>query len=82
MGYFIWSLGTQLLLGDPICLFIYTIVLYQFFAERIQLEESLLLEFFPEDYAVYRQSCHAGIPFLAWHKRLVGDWSAEQAKHS
>jgi len=78
-GYYIWSLGTQLLLGNSICLIVYTIVLYQFFAERIEVEESRLLEFFPE-YAAYRQSCHAGIPFLAWHKKLTSDWSVGQAK--
>ena len=35
-GFFWWGLGTQLVLGNPICFPVYAIVLWRFFASRIQ----------------------------------------------
>ena len=35
-GFFWWGLGTQLVLGNPICLVAYTLVLWQFFSRRIR----------------------------------------------
>ena len=35
-GFFWWGLGTQLALGNPICFAMYAVVLWKFFASRIQ----------------------------------------------
>lgn len=35
-GYFWWALGTQLMLGNVICLILYAIILWKFFSIRIQ----------------------------------------------
>jgi protein-S-isoprenylcysteine O-methyltransferase len=35
-GFFWWGLGTQLVLGNPICFLAYAVVLWKFFANRIQ----------------------------------------------
>lgn len=63
-GFFWWGLGTQLLLGNPLCFAAYTVVLWRFFAERIEREEKLLVAFFGNEYVVYRKSTHVGIPFI------------------
>ena len=34
-GFFWWGLGTQLVLGNPVCFLGYTVVLWKFFAHRI-----------------------------------------------
>jgi protein-S-isoprenylcysteine O-methyltransferase len=40
-GFFWWALGTQLLVGNKICLLGYTVVLWRFFARRISGESEL-----------------------------------------
>jgi protein-S-isoprenylcysteine O-methyltransferase len=39
-GFFWWGLGTQLVLGNPICFAVYALVLWKFFAYRIQSRSS------------------------------------------
>lgn len=63
-GFFYWGIGTQLVLGNPICFVAYTIVLWRFFASRVKHEEALLVEFFGEDYTHYKQKVGTGIPFV------------------
>jgi protein-S-isoprenylcysteine O-methyltransferase len=63
-GFYLWSLGTQIMLGNLICLFGYVFVLHRFFSERIQLEEYHLVKFFPE-YTQYQRKCWSGIPCIA-----------------
>ena len=41
-GFFWWSLGTQIVMGNPFCLVVYAVVLWRFFAIRIK---SLSLSF-------------------------------------
>ncbi|XP_066916071.1 protein-S-isoprenylcysteine O-methyltransferase-like [Clytia hemisphaerica] len=64
VGWFIWSVGTQILLFNPICLVGYTYASWTFFNERIFDEEAYLLDFFGEDYAVYMKNVATGIPFI------------------
>ena len=63
-GWFYWSLGTQLLLCNPICFIFYTYATWQFFANRIPYEEDTLVEIYGEEYAIYAQSTLIGIPFI------------------
>lgn len=63
-GFFYWGVGTQLVLGNPICFVGYVIVLWKFFSSRIQSEEGDLVRFFADDYIEYRRKVGTGMPFI------------------
>lgn len=63
VGWFNWSIGTQLLLCNPVCLVGYTVASWLFFKERIEDEEESLIMFFGEDYLEYKRKVGTGIPF-------------------
>jgi protein-S-isoprenylcysteine O-methyltransferase len=64
LGWFLWSLGSQILLSNPLCFVGFLIVSLKFFKERIELEEFWLVLFFGEDYEAYRERVPSRIPFL------------------
>lgn len=64
-GWFYWSIGTQILLCNPICTLAYACVSWQFFSKRIPYEEELLLRFYKEQYATYMRSSIIGIPLIS-----------------
>ncbi|PTU18587.1 hypothetical protein P175DRAFT_0442130 [Aspergillus ochraceoroseus IBT 24754] len=61
-GFFWWGLGTQLLLGNVVCLVGYAVVLWHFFNSRIAREERFLIAFFGDEYVQYRKRSWVGIP--------------------
>jgi protein-S-isoprenylcysteine O-methyltransferase len=63
-GWFYWSIGTQLLLCNPICIIAYTGASWSFFNARIPHEENLLLKFYPAGYPEYLRRTYIGIPFI------------------
>lgn len=63
-GYFWWALGTQLMLGNVFCFFIYAAILWKFFSVRIQKEELSLIAFFGQDYKNFRDRTPVYIPFI------------------
>ncbi|TKA29792.1 hypothetical protein B0A50_03156 [Salinomyces thailandicus] len=63
-GFFWWALGTQVLVGNKMCLFGYLIVLWTFFHRRIIAEEKTLMAFFGKDYEDFRKRTPTGIPFI------------------
>lgn len=63
-GFFLWALGTQMILGNGLCLAGYGWVLFRFFRERIQEEEKYLVDFFPAEYEKYRRICNSGFPCI------------------
>jgi len=63
-GFFWWGLGTQIMLGNPVCFVGYTLVLWKFFNNRIRGEEELLVEFFEDEYQEYRARTPTLIPFI------------------
>ena len=63
-GFFWWALGTQLLLGNCVCLVAYAVLLWRFFRSRTRKEEQLLIEFFGKAYEEYRLKTSVGIPFI------------------
>lgn len=64
-GWFYWSMGTQIILLNPVCLIGYIVASYKFFKQRILDEELILIEFFGNDYIAYKkQVLSTGIPFL------------------
>ncbi|XP_076180826.1 isoprenylcysteine carboxylmethyltransferase ste14 isoform X1 [Ptiloglossa arizonensis] len=64
VGWFYWSIGTQLILQNPICLLAYTVVSWRFFHDRILIEEVTLLNFFKQDYVEYQKVVGTGLPFI------------------
>ncbi|KAL4221735.1 hypothetical protein ACF0H5_019990 [Mactra antiquata] len=64
LGWFLWSIGTQVILFNPVCLVGYTIVSWRFFRERIFEEEIYLISFFGEDYVNYKKHVRSGLPFI------------------
>ncbi|XP_061758361.1 protein-S-isoprenylcysteine O-methyltransferase-like [Nerophis ophidion] len=65
VGWFYWSVGTQVLLCNPICTLGYTIASWRFFRERIEEEEISLINFFAEDYVEYKKRVPTGLPFIS-----------------
>ncbi len=63
-GWILWSVGTQIVLGNPVCILAYSYVSWAFFHERIAIEEYTLLQFFGEDYEKYQKKVPTGIPFI------------------
>ncbi len=63
-GWFFWSIGTQILLANPICTVLYTIATWKFFKSRILYEEFHLIKFFGKQYLNYQSRVPSGIPFV------------------
>lgn len=64
LGWFIWALGTQVLLANPFSLILYLVTSWKFFKQRIQIEEYYLKKLFPH-YQSYRLQTPTLIPFIA-----------------
>jgi len=63
-GFYYWSIGTQLVLGNFISAILFAIASWMFFHRRIPFEEQTLLKLFPEEYPDYRNKTFIGIPFI------------------
>jgi len=64
VGWFYWSVGTQLVLANPICTVAYAFASWSFFKTRVEEEEITLLNFFQEDYVAYKEKVATGLPFI------------------
>ncbi|KAI5821023.1 prenylcystein carboxymethyl transferase [Pyronema omphalodes] len=62
-GYYWWAVGTQVMLGNPICTLGFAAFLWMFFSNRVKHEEEYLISFFRE-YSDYRKRSWVGIPFI------------------
>lgn len=63
LGWYIWAVGTQVMLVNPLCVCAFAYVSWRFFYQRIQIEERLLNNFFPA-YQEYAARTPTLIPFL------------------
>lgn len=63
-GWFWWSIGTQLVLANPICFFGYAWASWSFFRDRIPFEENTLAAFYPDQYPDYVKRTWVAIPFI------------------
>ncbi|GAM24912.1 hypothetical protein SAMD00019534_080870 [Acytostelium subglobosum LB1] len=63
-GWFVWSVSTQLVQFNPICIVGYAWASWRFFSERIEDEEDFLVGFFGNDYKEYRKRVWSGIPLI------------------
>lgn len=64
VGWFYWSIGTQIILANPLCIIFYTVASWLFFNERVRMEEICLLNFFGQHYCDYQQKVSTGLPFI------------------
>ncbi|XVF42650.1 hypothetical protein PTKIN_Ptkin01aG0381600 [Pterospermum kingtungense] len=63
-GFLIWSVGTQIMLCNPISTIGFSVVVWKFFAKRIPYEEYFLRQFFGADYEEYARRVPSGVPFV------------------
>ncbi|KAJ1335110.1 protein-S-isoprenylcysteine O-methyltransferase [Microdochium nivale] len=63
-GFFWWAVGTQLVLGNVVCLAGYAAVLWKFFSSRVRAEEASLVRFFGSEYETYRQRVGTKMPLI------------------
>lgn len=63
-GWFWWSVGTQFVLMNPICICAYAWASWKFFNNRIPYEEQALVKMFGEKYLDYMKRTRVGIPFI------------------
>ncbi|GAA6011099.1 hypothetical protein JCM8202_003895 [Rhodotorula sphaerocarpa] len=63
-GFFWWAVGTQILLGNPICVIVFVASLQYFFSSRLRTEERYLVKFFGQQYEDYRRRVPTRIPFV------------------
>lgn len=73
-----WSVGTQVLLCNPLCAVAYASAAWAFFADRVPAEEEALLGFFGADYARYARRTVSGVPGVPG--LLVSDEQAEEMR--
>jgi len=64
VGWFYWSISTQVVLCNPVCVVLYALVSWKFFADRIEAEEYYLLNFFGNQYLDYQKRVPTGLPFI------------------
>uniref|UniRef100_A0A7N4V1L8 Protein-S-isoprenylcysteine O-methyltransferase n=2 Tax=Sarcophilus harrisii TaxID=9305 RepID=A0A7N4V1L8_SARHA len=64
VGWFYWSIGTQVMLANPICGIAYALTVWRFFRDRTEEEEISLIHFFGEEYLEYKKKVPTGLPFI------------------
>lgn len=64
VGWAVWSVGTQVLLGNALCTVAYALASWRFFADRIPDEEEALVDFFGAEYVAYARTTW-GFPGVA-----------------
>lgn len=65
LGWLLWSVGTQMILCNPLCIVAYACITYGFFKDRINEEEKFLIEFFGQKYINYKRRVYGGIPGIS-----------------
>ncbi|KAL0246342.1 hypothetical protein GEMRC1_007554 [Eukaryota sp. GEM-RC1] len=63
-GWFYWSIGTQILLANPLSFVVFCIASWKFFADRIPYEERFLIHIFGQRYIDYKHRVPTRIPFM------------------
>ncbi|EPS72987.1 hypothetical protein M569_01773, partial [Genlisea aurea] len=63
-GFLIWSVGTQIMLCNPISTLAFALVVWKFFQQRVPYEEFFLGQFFGSAYQDYSLRTASGIPFI------------------
>jgi protein-S-isoprenylcysteine O-methyltransferase len=64
VGFFFWSIGLQLVLGNCLLALVSAAAAWTFFQRRIAYEEESLCRLFPDEYPEYVARSYTGIPFI------------------
>eukprot|EP01065_Artemidia_motanka_P053217 TRINITY_DN9818_c3_g2_i1.p1 TRINITY_DN9818_c3_g2~~TRINITY_DN9818_c3_g2_i1.p1 ORF type:complete len:232 (+),score=71.63 TRINITY_DN9818_c3_g2_i1:127-822(+) len=64
LGWMIWSVGTQVLLVNPVSTPLFAYLSFKFFEQRVPYEEACLLEQYGLDYEEYMRNVPTRIPFV------------------
>uniref|UniRef100_A0A6B2LH77 Protein-S-isoprenylcysteine O-methyltransferase n=1 Tax=Arcella intermedia TaxID=1963864 RepID=A0A6B2LH77_9EUKA len=64
LGWFLWAVGTQVMLMNPISVVAWIVVLWRFFNDRIRFEEKTLIALFGDEYKEYQRRVPVRIPFI------------------
>ena len=64
VGFYYWSIATQLLLNNFVHTMLFAGASTLFFRKRIPYEEESLMQYFPDQYPAYRKKTWIGIPFV------------------
>ena len=64
VGFYYWSIGSQLLLGNILMALTSAVVCWNFFKRRIAYEEESLCRLFPQEYPPYVARSYTAIPFI------------------
>ena len=64
-GWFVWTVTSQVIMVNPLCVVAYAIASYNFFADRIPTEEAKLIQpdFFGDQYVAYQNRVPMLFPF-------------------
>eukprot|EP00178_Gracilaria_changii_P017100 TRINITY_DN48908_c0_g1_i1.p1 TRINITY_DN48908_c0_g1~~TRINITY_DN48908_c0_g1_i1.p1 ORF type:complete len:190 (-),score=17.07 TRINITY_DN48908_c0_g1_i1:614-1183(-) len=62
LGWFLWAVGTQILLANAVCSPVFAYVAWKFFRERIPIEEFYLRRMFGSSYDQYRSKTPTFFP--------------------
>lgn len=63
-GFFIWSVGIEIMCVNPICTIAFAYILFKFFKARTEMEEEYLIRFFGMEYIKYRRDVGILMPFI------------------
>ena len=63
-GFFIWSVGIEIMCVNPLCTIAFAYILFNFFKVRIEMEEEYLIRFFGMEYIKYRREVGTLMPFI------------------
>jgi len=63
-GWFIWSVSSQMILGNPVCTVFFMLASWAFFKERIPDEEEALIYKFGDFYREYQKKVWIGVPYV------------------
>ncbi|KXZ48745.1 hypothetical protein GPECTOR_25g329 [Gonium pectorale] len=64
LGWYIWCVGTQVLLVNPVCSVGFAVVTWRFFRDRLHVEEYYLRRFFGAEYEAYAARTPTWIPLI------------------
>jgi protein-S-isoprenylcysteine O-methyltransferase len=76
LGWFAWSVGTQVLLANPVCAAAYAAAAWRFFAARAPFEEEALVDFFGAEYVRYARRT-LGLPCVRSPARECAEGAAD-----
>lgn len=64
-GWFLWAIGTQVLLGNCVCALGFGIVAWRFFRTRVEIEEYWLEDMFGSEWLTWKERTWSGLPAIA-----------------